>query len=169
MSFHQTLSKTVVASLGSIETILNKTHAFTIDIGCEESAVLNARLYPNMFSFCRQIQVSCDLARRGMERLAGLEPSSVEDKETSTEELLARVATTQKLIAGLKENQFDPNRPIELTLRGNKMNFTSESYMLSFLFPNLYFHVTAAYAIARHNGVPLGKADYLSSYMQAFG
>jgi hypothetical protein len=109
------------------------------------------------------VQIATDIARGACARLAGLEPPSYEDKERSFDDLAARVQRTIEYLNALDVKQFDGAQTREITrpVRGEPHRFTGINYLLQFAMPNVYFHAATAYAILRHNGVPLGKADFL--------
>ena len=121
------------------------------------------RLAPDQFPLARQVQIATDFAKGTVARLAGQEPPKYEDNETSVEQLKARIAKTIAFIKEFKPAQIDGSeeRDITMVLGGQPRNFKGENYLVGFSLPNFYFHVTTAYAILRHNGVELGKGDYM--------
>jgi len=118
-----------------------------------------------MLPFTRQVQIASDTARGGGARLAGVEPPAYEDNEQSFAELTARVDRTLEYLNTLRAAQFEgaEARPITRPVRGQPKTFTGVNYLQQFVLPNLFFHATIAYAILRHNGVELGKADFLGA------
>ena len=118
-----------------------------------------------MFPFARQVQICCDTAKGAVARLAGVEIPKHEDTEKTFEELRARIAKTLEFIATLKAPQIDGSeeKKIVLKLRGNDVEFKGAQYLLGFAWPNFYFHMSTAYNILRHNGVEVGKADFLGN------
>jgi hypothetical protein len=119
-----------------------------------------------MFPLTRQVQIASDTAKGGVARLAAVEPPKFDDNESSFVELQARVEKTQAFMRGFKAAQLEPseNRPVVLKFPSRTLNFKNGwDYLLSFVFPNVYFHSAATYAILRHGGVPVGKADFLGS------
>jgi hypothetical protein len=116
-----------------------------------------------MFPLSRQVQIASDHAKGATARLAGMDMPSWADDETTFEQLQARIARTLAFIAEFKPAQIDGSeaRPITLAMRSGSLNFTGQDYLLGFVLPNLYFHCTTAYAILRHNGVEVGKRDFL--------
>ena len=149
--------------LANLAGILERAEAWAAERGIEERVLLEARLYPDMFPLVRQVQIAADVATRGVDRLAGREASRTEDTETSLAELAARL---QGAIAHLDE--FEPAefdgaeaRAVTLELRGRTVHFEGLPYLLNFVTPNVYFHVTTAYDILRHNGLEIGKRDFL--------
>ena len=119
-----------------------------------------------MFALTRQVQVACDQAKNGASRLAGVEPPRYEDTETTIDQLKDRIARTLAYLKSLDAAAIDaaPAREIVFPLGGtNKGRMTGADYLNHFVLPNFYFHLTAAYAIARHAGVELGKRDFLGA------
>jgi len=130
----------------------------------EPSVFINARLSPDMFTFAKQIQIAADMAKGCMARLAGDEPPKYEDNETTFAELIARIEKTIAYIKSFTPAQIDGSEEKQITFprrNGPEWSFKGIDYLTLFVIPNFYFHITAAYAILRHNGVELGKADYL--------
>jgi hypothetical protein len=123
---------------------------------------LNDRLAPDMLSLTAQVQIATDHAKGACVRLSGREPLKLEDKETSFTELQARIEKVQEYLKSFSASDIDGSEEKEIMLKlgGGEMRFSGMQYLLHFATPNFYFHVTTAYAILRHNGVPLGKADY---------
>ena len=149
--------------LTNLRAVLQKAHDHALTKNIEPSVLLSSRLYPDMHPLTRQVQIASDAAKFCIARLADVEPPPYEDVETTFDELYARI---DKTIAYLQE--FDAaklegseSRTVTLTVRGNKHEFVGQVYLLHFALPNFFFHVTTAYAILRHNGVELGKFDYL--------
>ena len=130
----------------------------------DPDALLQARLYPDMFAFKRQVQIATDFAKGAVARLSGVEPAPYDDLETSFAELLARIDATLALLATFDASQIEgsEDRDITLTRRGETSVVKGQPYLLLQAMPNFYFHLTTAYAILRHNGVELGKKDYLA-------
>ena len=127
--------------------------------------MLTARIAPDMFPLARQVQIATDHAKGASARLAGVDNPSFADTETTFPELQARIAKTLDFVKSLKPAQFDGGfeRDITLTIAGQKMTWKGDVYLHQFALPNFYFHVTAAYAILRHNGVEVGKRDFLGT------
>lgn len=150
-------------SLTNLIAILRKGASHAEARGIEPAVLIQARLYPDMLPLVRQVQIATDIARRGLARLAAGEAPAMEDTETGFEELIARIEKTLAYLDTLAPGPFDGSetRPIELAVRGETLHFTGQTFLLFFVLPNVYFHVTTAYDILRHNGVELGKRDYL--------
>ena len=137
------------------------THAETHKI--EAQALLSARLYPDMLPLSRQVQIASDHAERGTSRLLGLEPPRHDDTEQSFAELQQRIASAAAFVASHGREVFAGREEqiIELKLRDEQPRLKAVDYLMWFSLPNFYFHITTAYDILRHNGVPFGKRDYL--------
>ncbi|MBV8048188.1 MAG: DUF1993 domain-containing protein [Paludibacterium sp.] len=150
--------------LCSMSAILRKAAAHAEAKKIAPEALLNARLFPDMYPLTRQVQIATDQAKGCVSRLAGVEIPSYEDTETTFDELQARIAKTLAYLDGLSPAQFDgsESRDITLTVRGEPMTFKGAHYLLQWVFPNFYFHLTTAYDILRHNGVEVGKRDFLA-------
>ena len=149
--------------LPCLSAVLDKAAAYAATKKIEPAVLLNARLYPDMFPFTRQIQIASDFAKGSVARLAGHEPPKYEDNEASFDDLKARIAKTLGYVGEFKPSQIDGSeeREITLMLGGNQRKFKGESYLVNFVIPNFFFHTTTAYAILRHNGVELGKRDFM--------
>ena len=119
-----------------------------------------------MFPLSRQIQIAADHAKGASARLAGVEIPSVPDTETTFAELQARITKTLDFIKGLKPAQFEgaAKREVKLKIGGNEMTFTGQNYLFHGAFPNFFFHATTAYDILRHNGVEVGKRDFIGKF-----
>jgi hypothetical protein len=150
-------------SLSNLSGILAKAAAHAEAKGIDPAVLLQARLYPDMFPLVRQVQIATDIARRGLARLAGVESTAMADTEASFEDLISRVETTLASLASLSAEQIDgtETKAIELSIRSETLHFSGQTFLLLFVLPNVYFHVTTAYDILRHNGVELGKRDFL--------
>ena len=149
--------------LGNLAKILEKGAAHAEAKKFDQAVLFNARLYPDMFTMSKQVQIAADMAKGGVARLAGEEPPRYEDTETTLTELVARCNKTIAFINGFKPAQIDGSeeRDIVLKMKHATMEFRGQQYLLNWVYPNFYFHVTTAYDILRHNGVEVGKMDYL--------
>ncbi len=165
MSLYQLTVPVFVKTLANLKAVLEKAKAHALERKIEEAAFINARLYPDMLPLPRQVQIATDIARGAAARLAGVEPPAYEDNETSFDDLVARIQRTIDYMKGLDAKQFDgaETRSITRPVRGEPRTFTGTNYLLQFATPNVYFHTATAYDILRHNGVVLGKADYLGA------
>lgn len=149
--------------LANLEAILDKAAAWAAERKIDPNALILARLAPDMYPLVKQVQVTTDMAKGTVSRLAGTEPPKYEDNEASFADLKARVAKTRAYLASFKPEQFAgaETRAIQLQLGPNTMNFVGKDYLLGFGTPNVYFHYTMVYAILRHNGLAIGKRDYV--------
>lgn len=150
--------------LTNLSTILDKAVVYADAKGIEHSTLLVARLYPDMYPLTKQVQIATDMSKGGAARLAGVEMPKYEDNETSFAELQERIAKTLAFLDTIKPEQLvgSESRNISITVRGRQLEFKGQQYLLNWVQPNLYFHVTTAYNILRHNGLELGKPDYLA-------
>ena len=153
--------------LTNLDTIVSKAEAHAEANNIEPAALLQARLFPDMRDFVFQVQVATDVAKGCAARLSGTEVPSWNDDEVTFADVHARIKKALDFLATVEPAQFEgsENMEIELTLRGNKVSFTGQSYLLKFAIPNVYFHVTTAYNILRHNGVDIGKPDFLGKLL----
>ena len=145
--------------------LLRKAEAHAAEHKIVPTALLGARLFPDMFPLTGQVQAACDTAKRTTARLVGVEPPRFEDSEASFEELHARIRNTTAFVASHPADAFlaAAERTIAMKLGPETANLTASQYLTRFALPNFYFHITTAYDILRHNGVVLGKRDYLGS------
>jgi hypothetical protein len=152
--------------LTSLSAILDKAEAHAVEKKIEPAALLQARLYPDMFPFTRQVQVACDFAKGCCARLAGVDVPRYEDTEQSFAELRARIATTLAFIDGLPRDGIEASaqRDISTSSGANAKQFKGQVYLVHYALPHFYFHATTAYAILRHNGVEVGKKDFVGSF-----
>jgi hypothetical protein len=153
----------LIRTLSNLVGILEKGAAHAAAKSIEPSVLINTRLYPDMFPLSRQVQIASDVARRGIARLASQEAPALEDNETTFPELIARLRTTVSYLETFKPEQIDGTEAKEILLPVGQETFTFSgmSYLLGFILPNVYFHVTTAYDILRHCGVEIGKRDFL--------
>ena len=147
----------------SFAAVLDKAAAHAADKKIDEAVFIQSRLAPDMLPFSRQIQIASDGVKGGVARLAGADIPKMEDTETTFAELKERMAKTDAFIAGFKPEQIDGSEGKDITLQlgPNAHTFKGQDYLLKFVIPNFYFHLTTAYAILRHNGVEIGKRDFL--------
>jgi len=151
--------------LKNLSAMLAKAQAHCEARKIDPLVLTSSRLYPDMFPLSRQVQIACDSAKGAVARLAAVEIPKHEDTEKTFEELQARIATTLEFIAGVQPARIDgsEDREIVLKLRGSDVHFKGVQFLLGFAWPNFYFHVATAYGILRHNGVELGKRDFLGN------
>lgn len=165
LSMYQASAPVFTQGLKGLLKALAKADAYIEQRKIDPAALLQARLYPDMFPFQRQVQIATDFAKGGVARLAGVEPPPYDDVETSFAALTARVEATLAFLASFEAGQIDgsEDRDITLVRRGETSVVKGQPYLLLQAMPNFYFHLTTAYAILRHNGVELGKKDYLAT------
>ncbi len=151
--------------LGALSNILTKAEAHCDAKGIKPEALLQFRLYPDMMPFVKQVQLACDFAARAAARLAGEEPASFPDTETSFAELQGRIAAARGYIAAFPDAAYDgwATRSVTLKVAGRDMTFSGGQFLLGYSLPQFHFHATTAYDILRHNGVDLGKRDYMGA------
>jgi hypothetical protein len=152
-----------VQMLTSLTALLDKAVAFAEAKKIDPKVLLDSRLAPDMFPLVRQVQLATDFAKGGAGRLAGVELPKYPDVETTIEELKQRIQTTIGFVTGLDKAAIDAGatRDITLPIGGNPMTFKGQVYLAHLALPNFYFHCTTAYAILRHNGVEVGKRDFV--------
>ena len=150
--------------LSSLATILKKSAEHAVGKKIDPAAFIDARLFPDMFPLARQVQIATDQAKGCAARLAGVDIPKFDDSETSFDELQARIAKTIAFLDSIKASQIDGSeeRNIVLQLHETKLEFKGQAYLFNWVLPNFYFHVTTAYNILRHNGVEIGKKDFLA-------
>jgi uncharacterized protein len=163
ISMYQASLPGLIRSLSNLITILEKADAHATAKKIDPTVLINSRLSPDMFHLGRQVQVASDIARRGAARLASLEAPAMADTETTFPELVARLQKTIDFLKEITPAQIDGTeaKTITLPVGQETMQFEGMPYLLYFILPNVYFHVTTAYAILRQCGVELGKADFL--------
>ena len=151
--------------LTNLEHLLGKAQAHIDTKKWNEAALTQFRLYPDMLPLTRQVQIACDTAKGVVARLAGVEIPKDEDTEKTLPELKARIAKTIAYIQGFTPAQIDGTEDKAIvTKRGDKeTHYTGMQFLLGHAVPNFYFHVTSTYNILRHNGVEIGKRDYLGN------
>ena len=153
--------------LGGLGGVLTKADAHVAEKKLDPNALLQARLFPDMFPLLRQVQVASDFAKSVSARLAGVEVPKLDDSEQSFVELQARIATVLAFISGLAPELFDDAATREIVTQSGtpkENRFSGQSYLLNYGLPHFFFHTTAAYAVLRHNGVEVGKKDYIGTY-----
>ena len=153
--------------LGNLSAILKKAEAHAKARNIDPHVLTHARLYPDMFPLPRQVQIACDMAKRGVARLAQAEAPVHEDKETTFEELQARIASTVAFIKSVKPEAFAGaearNVTIEVGREREKRELNGMTYLFDYAYAHFYFHITMTYAIFRENGIELGKNDFVAA------
>lgn len=163
ISMYQASTPRFVRMLKNLSTMLDKAKAHAEAKRIDPVALTTFRLFPDMFPFSRQIQVACDVAKGVVARLAGVEVPKHEDVEQTFDELKARIAKTIAFIETIKPEQIDGSEERDITVKLGKQEyrFKGMQYLLNWALPNFYFHATTAYNILRHNGVEVGKRDFV--------
>ena len=163
ISMYQACVPTGIRMMNNLAAVLEKAAQHAEAKKIEPEVLVTARLAPDMFPLARQVQIASDAAKAGAARLAGLEPPSFEDNEKTLAELVARVKKTAAYLETLKPAQFEgaEERIVKWKTRTGEKSMAGLPYALHQMLPNLHFHSTTAYDILRHNGVELGKMDYL--------
>ncbi|MBO3273981.1 DUF1993 domain-containing protein [Pseudomonas schmalbachii] len=163
LSIYEASVPVFIRMLGNLSTILGKAAAHAEAKSIDQAVLVNARLAPDMFALARQVQIASDSAKGCAARLAGVDVPSYPDEETTLEQLQARIAKTVEFLKAIKPEQLEGSekRTINLKMRTREVSFSGRDFLLGFAMPNFYFHVTTAYDILRHNGVEVGKMDFL--------
>ena len=163
LSMYQASVPVFTRMLNNLAAILEKAAAHCEAKKIDPAALINFRLYPDMFAFAKQVQIAADAAKGGAARLAGVEPPAYEDNETTFAQLIERVKKTVEYVKTFRPDQIDGTEEREIALkRGDTVvKCRGQDFLFHRALPNLYFHITTAYDILRHNGVELGKRDYL--------
>lgn len=162
----------LVRALIQLKHVLTKGEAHARAQGWDPAVLLGMRLAPDMFPLTRQVQIATDIAKNGVGRMTGFDAPKFEDTEATFDALIERVDRTIAYIAGVPAAAFDGAEARDITVptraRGD-LHFKGLDYLFGFILPNVHFHGTTAYALLRHAGVPLGKADYLGPVGTAQG
>ena len=152
--------------LGSMSAVLAKAEAHATEKKIEPDVLMQARLYPDMLPLMRQVHVATEFARGGSARLAGVDVPAADNKEQSFVELQALIASSLAFLNGLSAAQIDGQEEREIVLRPGtpkERRLDGHAYLLTYVLPQFFFHVTTAYAILRHNGVEIGKKDFMGA------
>ncbi len=165
ISMYQVSLPIFVRHLNGLAGCMKKAQALYAEKKYDESTLLSYRFYPDMFSFTRQVQAATDHARTCAALLAGLEAPKYEDNEKSLAELIARVEKTVAWLNTVKPEQIDGSegKSVTVKIRDRELKFTGQELLLNRSMPNFYFHTTTAYDIIRHNGVEIGKRDFMGA------
>ncbi|MBU3557571.1 DUF1993 domain-containing protein [Polynucleobacter sp. Ross1-W9] len=163
ISMYQVSIPQFTKMLTNLSNILKKGEEFAGAKGLDSKVLVEGRLAPDMFPLTKQIQIACDLVKNGMARIAGVESPKFEDDEVTFADLQERIAKTIAFANSLKPEQINGTeaKEIKFSIKEWSFEFVGEQYLLTWITPNFYFHVTTAYDILRHNGVEIGKTDYL--------
>lgn len=163
---YQSSVPVMLRMLENLRGLLYKAAEYAETKNFDVSVLINGRLAPDMYPFCRRVQVATDMAKGGAARLSGIEPPVYEDNEATISELLARIDKTVAYLKTFQPEQIDgsENRPVVSKTRHGTMHFDGgQQYLLNYVLPNFYFQISTAYLILRHNGVNIGLDDYLGS------
>ena len=164
ISMYETSIPRFIHTLGSLRSILEKAQAYAELKKIDASVLPNARLFPDMLPLTSQVQILSDTVKGCIARLAGVDVPSWTDDEKTLEDLRARIRKTVDFVQSVQAAQVDGGDAREIALptrSGEPRRFTGESYLTSFVLPNVYFHATTTYALLRAAGVELGKRDFL--------
>ncbi len=163
ISMYAASAPVFVQGLKGLSIVLDKAEAYAAARKIDESVLLQARIYPDMFPFVRQCQIVTDNAKAAVAHLAGQTPPSYENTETSFAALKARVAQTIAYVESIKPEQIDGSEDREVVLKfpSGAVTYKGEFYLLHHVLPNFFFHVTTAYNLVRQLGVEVGKGNYL--------
>lgn len=167
LTIHQASVPVFVQGLKGLRGVLTKAAAHVETRKLDPDALLKARLFPDMFPLLRQVQIAADFAKSVPARLAGAEVPAYEDSELTFADLHARIQKTLAFIDGLTAAQIDGSETLEIVLRPGtpkEKKLTGQTYLLGYGLPQFFFHVTTAYDILRHNGVEVGKRDFMGAY-----
>ena len=163
LSMYQASIPVFINGLQNLSDILTTAASYAPTKKIDPSVLIQSRLAPDMFPFVRQIQITTDIIKGGAARLAGIDIPSYADTESTFSELQDRITRTIVFLETITPHQVDGTEHNDITLKvgGKELHFKGQPYLLHFVIPNFYFHITIAYAILRHNGLDIGKADYL--------
>ncbi len=153
--------------LGALDDVLSKAETYATDRKIDPGVLLQARLFPDMLPLTRQVQIASDFAKSVPARLAGVEVPAYDDTEQTFGELHVRIGKTLAFIDSLDAAQFDGSEQREIVLRAGtpkERTLDGQAYLLQYGLPQFLFHVTTAYALLRHNGVEIGKKDFMGAY-----
>lgn len=152
--------------LGQLTHLLDKGLAHAKANGIDPATLFDARLAPDMLTLAGQVQRASDASKLGVARIAGLTAPSFPDEEKTWDDLVARIARTQDFLKTVERAQVDgqEERDVAIKAGGGEAHFTAQRYLLQFALPNFFFHVTTAYDVLRHKGMPIGKLDYLGKF-----
>jgi hypothetical protein len=163
ISMYQASVPQLKKMLVNLTAILTKAEEHVAAKGLDGKVLAEARLFPDMLPLAKQVQIACDQVKFGLARLASVEAPKLDDTESTLAQLKERIAKTITFIDTIKPEQIDgtEEKEIKFSIKEWSFEFVGEQYVLTWIIPNFYFHITTAYNILRHNGVELGKADYL--------
>lgn len=163
ITLYGTASSSAIRAMKNLDAILDKAVASAEARKFDPNVLLGCRLAPDMFPLSRQVQIACDFCKGPIARLAGIENPKFEDTETTIPELKARIARTLEFVRSVPEASLDGAEDRDITIQAGSqtLEFKGLPYLIGFALPNMYFHLSMAYAILRHNGVDVGKRDFI--------
>ncbi|MEI7949078.1 MAG: DUF1993 domain-containing protein [Gammaproteobacteria bacterium] len=163
LSMYSSSVPVFVHYLNNLATILQKGADYAADKKIDEKVLTGGRLFPDMFPLTRQVQIACDVAKGCGARLAGLDVPKYEDNELTFADLQARIERTISFLKSLPEASINGSEQKQIKLQAGQreLEFVGDHFLRNWALPNVYFHITTAYNILRHNGVPVGKMDFL--------
>jgi uncharacterized protein len=163
ISLYSASAPAFLQMLGTLSIVLKKTEAHAAEHQLDIADILKDSLIEDMLPMTRQVQIACDHAKAAMARISGQENPKYEDSEVSVADLQARIAKTVAFVKSFKSSDLDgqEERPITIKIPNNEMVFPAQTYLVNYALPNFYFHTSMAYAIARKNGVPIGKGHFM--------
>ena len=166
LTMYQASIPVFIHMLGNLSKILDKAAEHAEAKKIDPAIFINARLAPDMYPLSRQVQIATDMAKGCAARLAGIEVPSYADNESTFPELQARVAKTVAFLQSVSAEQINGSeeRTVTLKMHGKETGFLGQPYFLHYVLPNFYFHITVTYAILRHNGLEIGKMDFVGNY-----
>lgn len=166
LTMYQASIPVFIHMLGNLSKILDKAAEHAEAKKIDPAIFINARLAPDMYPLSRQVQIATDMAKGCAARLAGIEVPSYADNESTFPELQARVAKTVAFLQSVSAEQINGSeeRTVTLKMHGKETGFLGQPYLLHYVLPNFYFHITVTYAILRHNGLEIGKMDFVGNY-----
>lgn len=167
LSMYDACVPVIKQMLTALSDVLAKAEAHAIDRKIEPAALLQARLFPDMFPLARQVQIACDFGKSIPSRLAGVDVPAYDDTEQTFPELQARIAKTLALLESIAPAAFEGSEQRQIVLRPGtpkERSLDGRAYLLSYGLPQFFFHVTTAYGLLRHNGVAIGKKDFMGQY-----
>lgn len=166
LSMYQASVPPLLQLLNSLSAILDKAQSHCTARKIDPAVILTDRLYPDMFAFTRQVQIATDHAKGMVARLAGADVPVFADDEKSFDDLKRRLAKTIDFVSGFTAAQIDGSeeKHIAIKIGSQEKEFSGQNYLIHFALPNFYFHVTTAYDILRHDGIDVGKKDFIGSY-----
>lgn len=166
ITLYQTFVPLFKKMLNNLSAIMIKAEQYAQNKNIHENVLIQSRLYPDMFPLVKQIQIATDLAKGGCARLAGVTIPVFEDNEVTFAEIQARISKTIDFLNTVTPEQIDGSEEnaIQFSIRDREFHFNGQDYFTYWVLPNFFFHVTTAYDILRHNGLEIGKRDYLGAF-----